>query len=349
MSREVHVRICERLGVRFPRATRLVVLWNGSKAQLEQMKAEIAAFLHEHLALTLSTEKTQITHIDQGFTFLGYTLRRERNCSTQKQNVFALPSQANLRKYRAKVKQIASRMAVPDLTEVFRQYNRVTRGWAMHFRFGKSKARFARLAYHNWWTFYRALRKRHGKRSKAWVLEHYTHRVPSATGTRTTFGIRVGDELVTMYHLAGVPVQRLPHVHHQAPNPYRTEWETTLETPPQLYPAWNGEETRPGQGRFARIVRQRDKVCQRCGKARAEEAHHLQRWSQRVTMDPACGVGLCKRCHIAIHHDEQRRAGYSETGMPSSEGGAEKRASQKAGTALCSYPTSEGGRWKSTP
>ena len=33
----------------------------------------------------------------------------------------------------------------------------------------------------------------------------------------------------------------------------------------------------------------RDKVCQRCGKARAEEAHHLQRWSQRLTMDPPAG------------------------------------------------------------
>jgi hypothetical protein len=49
----------------------------------------------------------------------------------------------------------------------------------------------------------------------------------------------------------------------------------------RLYPAWNGEETRPGQSRFARMVRQRDKVCQRCGEARAEEAHHLQRWSRR--------------------------------------------------------------------
>jgi Group II intron, maturase-specific domain len=295
--------------------------------QLEQIKAEIAAFLHEHLALTLSAEKTQLTHIDHGFTFLGYQLRRERNRSTQKQNVFALPSQANLRKYRAKVKQIASRMAVPDPTEVVRQYNRVTSGGAMHFRFGNSKAVCARLAYHNWGTFFRAVRKRHGKRSKAWVLQHYTHRVPSVTGTRTTVGMRGGDELVTMYHLAGVQVKRLPHLQRHTPNPYLTAWETTLETTPKLYPAWNGEETRPGQRRFARTVRYRDKVCQRCGKARAEEAHHLQRWSRRPTMDPAHGVGLCTRCHIARHREEQRRAGYSETGKPSSEGGAEKRAS----------------------
>ena len=268
------------------------------QAQLEQMKAEIAAFLHEHLALTLSTEKTQITHRSRlhvpglHVASRAQAARRkaERLCSAEPSELCGIgEGQADRGDGKA------------HLTEVFRQYNRVTRGWAMHFRFGNSKAQFARLAYHNWWTFYRALRKRHGKRSKAWVLEHYTHRVPSATGTRTTFGIRVGDELVTMYHLAGVQVQRLPHATPN-PQPVSDRVVTTLETPPQLYPAWNGEETRPGQSRFARIVRQRDKVCQRCGKARAEEAHHLQRWSQHLTMDPACGVGLCKRCHIASHH-----------------------------------------------
>ena len=123
-----------------------LLLWNGTKAPREQIKAEIATFLHEHLALTLSAEKTRLTHIDPGFTFLGYTLRRERNHLTRKQNVFALPSQMNLRKYRTKVKRLASRLAVPALPEVFRQDNRVTSGWAAHFRCGNSKALFERLA-----------------------------------------------------------------------------------------------------------------------------------------------------------------------------------------------------------
>jgi hypothetical protein len=287
----------------------------------------MAPFLHEHLARTLSAEQTRLTPIDPGVTFLGDTLHRERHRSTPQQNVFALPSQAHRRTYRAKGKRLAARLGVPDLTEVCWQYNRVTSGWAAPCRFGHSTARFARLASHHWWTVSRARRTRHGKRPQAWVLQQYTHRVPSATGTRATFGMRGGDALVTMYHLAGVQVRRFPHVPHQAPNPSLPGWETTLETSPALAPAWNGEESRPGQSRLAHTVRQRDKVCQRCGSHRAEEAHHLQRWSRRPTMDPAQGMGLCKPCHIAIHRDEQRRAGYSETGLPSSEGGAEKRAS----------------------
>ncbi len=278
-----------------------VILWNGTKAGAERIKADTADFLHERLALTLSEEKTHITHIEQGFTFLGYTFRRDRNRQTRKMNVFAQPSQENIRRYRRKVKQITALMSVPDLTEVFLQYNRVTRGWAAYFRYANSKALFRQLAYHNWWTFYRALRKRHGKRSKRWVLNHYTHRVPSPLGTRTTLGIQVGDELITMYNLAGVPVKRLQNPDSRAPNPYLKRATTGLDEPLEPYPAWNGEESRPGQSRFSKTVRQRDKVCRRCGQAPAEEAHHLMPWSKQPTMDPAQGVGLCKVCHSAIH------------------------------------------------
>ncbi len=285
-----------------------LILWNGTRAQAEQLKCEIATFLQDKLALTLSEAKTRITHIDQGFTFLGYRFRHERNRHTGKMNVFAQPSQENLRKYRRKVKHIASKMSVPDLTEVFAQYNRVTCGWTGYFRYANCKARFARLAYYNWWTFYRALRKRHGKRSKRWVLTHYSHRVRSPLGTRTTLGIRVGEDLITMFHLAGVRVKRLKNPNKRAPNPYLERATTAIEKEPDLYPRWSGEESRPGQSWFSRQVRQRDQVCQRCGKAPTEEAHHLRPWSKRRTVDPAEGVGLCKGCHVAVHRGESRSA-----------------------------------------
>jgi hypothetical protein len=58
MSREVHVRICERLGVRFPRATRLVVNFQYQRA---------AEAFHKNLTdrfgkfgLELAEEKTRV-------------------------------------------------------------------------------------------------------------------------------------------------------------------------------------------------------------------------------------------------------------------------------------------------
>jgi group II intron reverse transcriptase/maturase len=53
-----------------------VVLCNGSKAQAQTIKEELTTFLHDHLGLMLSDEKTVITHLNDGFTFLGFHMVR---------------------------------------------------------------------------------------------------------------------------------------------------------------------------------------------------------------------------------------------------------------------------------
>src|SRR5262249_1943970 len=51
------------------------VLCNGTKAEAQAMKEELKELL-SNMGLTLSEEKTKITHITEGFTFLGYGIKR---------------------------------------------------------------------------------------------------------------------------------------------------------------------------------------------------------------------------------------------------------------------------------
>src|SRR5215510_9465208 len=53
-----------------------VVLCNGTKAQALDMKEELKQIL-DQMGLKLSEEKTKVTHITEGFQFLGYTVIRE--------------------------------------------------------------------------------------------------------------------------------------------------------------------------------------------------------------------------------------------------------------------------------
>src|SRR5436190_1041950 len=76
MRREPPVRIREGLGVKLPRATRLVVLSNGTRGQADDLRDELQKFLSEELRLTLSMEKTKVTHLNDGFTFLGFQMKR---------------------------------------------------------------------------------------------------------------------------------------------------------------------------------------------------------------------------------------------------------------------------------
>jgi RNA-directed DNA polymerase len=83
MSREVHVRICEGAGVRFPRATRLVVLHNTWEG-IQRCKEAIQEWL-KGMGLELKDTKTRFAHTleakeecngNVGFNFLGFTIRQ---------------------------------------------------------------------------------------------------------------------------------------------------------------------------------------------------------------------------------------------------------------------------------
>src|SRR3954464_14873329 len=78
MSREAPVRFREGLGVKFPRATRLLLGFAGPKDEAEEIKAQLRTFLHEQLKLDLSPEKTLITHAaTEEARFLGYGIRAD--------------------------------------------------------------------------------------------------------------------------------------------------------------------------------------------------------------------------------------------------------------------------------
>ena len=76
MSREVQVRFCESRAVQSRPATHLLALCH-SREQAEQVKARLAEWLTPR-GLVFNEDKTQITHIDQGVDFLGFTIRRFR-------------------------------------------------------------------------------------------------------------------------------------------------------------------------------------------------------------------------------------------------------------------------------
>ena len=70
----------ERFGVHYLRPTSddFVVVSNASQAEVKATKQAIQRFLENELHLTLSEEKTVITHVNDGFDFLGFHIQRKR-------------------------------------------------------------------------------------------------------------------------------------------------------------------------------------------------------------------------------------------------------------------------------
>jgi hypothetical protein len=85
MSGDVHVRFCESAGVRFPRATHLVVLCR-RRSQAQEALRRLGEILGR-LRLKLHPSKTRLVELGlgkDGFEFLGCYLRIMRSHFTRK-------------------------------------------------------------------------------------------------------------------------------------------------------------------------------------------------------------------------------------------------------------------------
>jgi RNA-directed DNA polymerase len=74
----------------------------GDRHHAEELREEVAAVLAP-LGLRLAPEKTAVVHIDEGFNFLGFSIRRQRKRGTQKWYVYTKPSRKAIQSVKDKV------------------------------------------------------------------------------------------------------------------------------------------------------------------------------------------------------------------------------------------------------
>jgi RNA-directed DNA polymerase len=80
-----------------------VVLVHGEQQDAERIRNTIADVIAP-MGLNLSEAKTSITHIDEGFDFLGYRIQRHQKRGTNKRFVYTYPSKTALAAIKRKVK-----------------------------------------------------------------------------------------------------------------------------------------------------------------------------------------------------------------------------------------------------
>ena len=139
----------------------LVLMVSGDRRHAEALREEVAAVLAP-LGLRLSPEKTRVVHIDEGFTFLGFDIRRQRKRGTQKYYVYTKPSRKAIASIKDKAKAKTYRSTLhTDLDELILSLNRSLAGWANYFRHGVSKATFSAVDYFVWGRLMRWIRAKY--------------------------------------------------------------------------------------------------------------------------------------------------------------------------------------------
>lgn len=201
------------------------IISGSSKEILEnEVVPRIREFLKER-GLTLSERKTRIVHIEQGFDFLGWTVR------SFKGKLLIKPSRKNVHAFYRKVKETVSAMKMVKPEILIAKLNPMIRGWANYHRHIVAKETFGKVDSLIWRAIWRWCCRRHSNRQKRFVKSKYFTRTASrdwifGAHTLNRYGDKIWVELLLCSQTA---IKR--HIKVKSDyNPFLLEWELYGET-----------------------------------------------------------------------------------------------------------------------
>src|SRR6266496_3593877 len=147
------------------------VITGSSNEQLEnEVKPLVEQFMRER-GLHLSSEKTVITHIEEGFDFLGQNIRKYKMGKQHK--LLIKPSKKNVHTFLEKIRNTVKANKALSAGKLIVKLNPIIRGWALYHQHIVSKDTFRAVddAIHRvirQWT-----KRRHPRKSDAWIAKKY--------------------------------------------------------------------------------------------------------------------------------------------------------------------------------
>jgi RNA-directed DNA polymerase len=294
-----------RLAEKFPRARQRglkmnmvryaddFIITGHSQEWLEhEVRPAVAEFLAER-GLVLSPEKTRITHIKDGFDFLGWNIRKYNGKLLMK------PSKANVKAHLDKIREIIKANKTAKQASLIRLLNPVLRGWANYHSHVVAKKTFDRVDHEVWSMLWRWAARRHPNKGARWIKMKYFKTkgfrdwVFAATEKQEDGTTRE----VTLLKAADTPIKR--HVKIKAgANPHDPHWAPYFES------RWGQKMLNSARGRrkLYRVWVRQDGMCSNC--------------QQPITMNTRWGVthivtqpdgGTDAASNLQVHHLNCRR------------------------------------------
>ena len=197
-----------------------------TSAKKEVLEREIKPMLVEFLAergLELSDEKTVITHIDDGFDFPGFNIRKFKGV------LLTQPSKKCVKKFLDGIRYTIDSNKSCKQETLIRLLNPKITGWANYYRCGASSKTFQRVDDQIFRKLWQWAKRRHPKKGKPWVLKKYFHHyknrnwqflvVLNKNGKEDIFPLKLAFETKIMRHKKIV----------SEANPFDREWKEYFE------------------------------------------------------------------------------------------------------------------------
>jgi group II intron reverse transcriptase/maturase len=244
-----------------------VVLCNGTKKQAEELKEELHQFLRDELRLTLSKEKTKLTHVKDGFKFLGFWITCERGGFGRNRPKVLIPRES-IGKLNDKLSRVTAPFTHQDsVNSKIMALNSIYGGWCRYYQYtSRPHSDFRKIFEKIFFEFGHWLGRKH-QISMPEVMRRYRR------------GNTLGTDICQLHNADNFPMLIWKR-RFVKPNPYTTRVQVTREElPSETY--WDGyEQNRRGMADMRPLILIRDGyICQLCDKpvkADTAEVDHIK-------------------------------------------------------------------------
>ena len=199
----------------------------------------------------MSLEKTKVTHLDDGFDFLGFQLRR--SMGAEGMGVKTTIADKAMRRHLDYLRAATAPGRTDDaVVAKIGALNHAIAGWCRYFQYtSRASAQFHQMEHKAFWMVAHWLARKH-KLSIAQTLCRFNQ------------GGGLGTEGVHLLRHSSFPALSYRERFFK-PNPYTTRERIEREELPETDP-WRGYEERPGMADLRpRVIRRDGSRCQRCG------------------------------------------------------------------------------------
>jgi RNA-directed DNA polymerase len=154
-----------------------------SRHEAEQVKARLAEWLAPR-GLAFNEDKTRIVTLDEGFDFLGFTVRRQSG------KLLIKPSKAAIRRIRERLRTEMRALRGANAAAVMQRLNPIIRGWSAYYRTVVSSEVFSRLDDYMWKLTYKWATHGHPNKPRRWIVNRYFGAFNKSRQDRWVFGDR---------------------------------------------------------------------------------------------------------------------------------------------------------------
>ncbi|MEJ7737156.1 MAG: group II intron reverse transcriptase/maturase [Chitinophagaceae bacterium] len=272
-------------GIHFVRyADDFVITGNSKEILEEEVYPAIEEFLKER-GLELSKEKTKITHISEGFDFLGQNIRKY-GYGKDNAKLLIKPCSKNIKTFLTGIRKTIKSMATATQENLIRKLNPMIQGWANYHRSIVSKTTYNKVDNEIWKAIWRWAMRRHPNKGKAWVHSRYFRKIKERNHCFSCI-IKDGNGKakigITLKHASDTFIKRHIKIQSEA-TPFDPNYEAYFENRMSTKMANNKE----GRRKVAALWRRQGGCCSMCG----ERITSITNWR--------------------VHHMESRLEGGSE-------------------------------------